>query len=100
MRNISLAKKRKDCEWIVSLSRMLIVSMCSYAVGGAFLGMAYFDLYYHLIALTVILRMILETQPLAEDYSMVSEQMRNLRIKHGLGAPASDGGAIARNVRT
>ena len=83
-RNISLAKKREDLAWSIPLSRMLIVALCSYAVGGAFLGLAYFDLYYHLIALVVITRMIIKSPPETEDYSIISEQMKNLRIKHGM----------------
>ena len=34
---------------------MVQVCLVGYAVGGAFLGLAYFDLYYHLIAVLVIL---------------------------------------------
>ncbi len=33
---------------------MLQVSLLGYAVSGAFLGLAYFDLYYNLIALIVL----------------------------------------------
>jgi hypothetical protein len=32
--------------------------MIGFAVGGAFLGLSYFDLYYHLIAIIVVLRAI------------------------------------------
>ena len=33
---------------------MIQVSMVGYATAGAFLGLSYFDLYYHLIAITVL----------------------------------------------
>jgi probable O-glycosylation ligase (exosortase A-associated) len=36
------------------LSKMLQVSILAYASGGAFLGLAYFDLYYHLVVLTLL----------------------------------------------
>jgi hypothetical protein len=41
---------------------MVQVSMVGYASGGAFLGLAYFDLYYNLIAIMVICRLTLEYQ--------------------------------------
>ena len=42
---------------------MTQVSMIGYAVGGAFLGLSYFDLYYHLIAIIVVLGAIVAEQP-------------------------------------
>jgi probable O-glycosylation ligase (exosortase A-associated) len=41
------------------LMRMVQVSLVGYAVSGAFLGLAYFDLYYHLVAMVVSARYIL-----------------------------------------
>lgn len=43
-------------EWIRNYSDMLQVSLIAYMVGGAFLGRAYFDLFYHLVAIVVILK--------------------------------------------
>ncbi len=40
--------------WAGDLAAMIQVSIIGYAAGGAFLGLAYFDLYYHLIVMTVI----------------------------------------------
>ncbi len=48
-------KKREDLYWARDLAAMLQVSIVGYAVGGAFLGLAYFDLPYHLLAMTGIL---------------------------------------------
>ncbi len=42
------------------LARMLQVSILAYATGGTFLGLAYFDLYYHLIGLTILVRYLVE----------------------------------------
>ena len=39
---------------MADLARMLQVSVIGYATSGAFLGLAYFDLYYHLIAFVVL----------------------------------------------
>lgn len=46
----------KDLErkWAADLARMLQVSMIGFASAGAFLGLANFDLYYHLIAIMVM----------------------------------------------
>lgn len=46
--------------WANRLAAMLQVSLIGYAVGGAFLGLAYFDLYYHLVALLVITRVLVQ----------------------------------------
>jgi probable O-glycosylation ligase (exosortase A-associated) len=54
-RVIKRCKKNPDDKWAVDLASMVQVSMVGYATGGAFLGLAYFDLYYHLVAIVVIL---------------------------------------------
>ena len=65
-RNCLVVKKKTrdvlDLKWAFDLSRMLQASFVAYAVGGAFLGLAYFDLLYHLIALTVLLRVVAERE--------------------------------------
>jgi probable O-glycosylation ligase (exosortase A-associated) len=45
-----------ELTWARDLASMVQVSMIGYAVGGAFLGLAYFDLYYHLVAITLLTR--------------------------------------------
>lgn len=50
------ARDNPELSWARDLAAMLQVSLISYAVGGAFLGLAYFDLYYHLVAAMVILQ--------------------------------------------
>ena len=40
--------------WAQQLSRMIQVSLVAYMVGGAFLGLGYFDYFYHLVALAVV----------------------------------------------
>jgi hypothetical protein len=43
-----------DLEELEHLQRMVQVSLVAYAVSGAFLGLAYFDLFYNLLAIAVI----------------------------------------------
>ena len=45
-------------EWTVIHARALQTSIAAYAVGSLFLNMAYFDLFYHLVALSVCLEYI------------------------------------------
>lgn len=58
-KNIKLAKaKSKDYPggaytWLIQLNRMIPVSLVAYMSGGAFLGLAYWDLPYHLLAITI-----------------------------------------------
>lgn len=59
------ASQREDLRWALDLGQMVQVSLVGYAVGGAFLGMAYYDLYYHLIAISMLTRIQVE-QALAE----------------------------------
>jgi len=52
-RTIRMARGRDDLRWAALLAAMLQVSLVGYAVGGLFLGLAYFDLPYSLLALVV-----------------------------------------------
>jgi len=45
-------------KWLYTYSDMIQVSLVAYIVGGAFLGRAYFDLFYHLIIMVVILKVL------------------------------------------
>lgn len=51
---IRRAKRDPELKWASDLAAMLQVALIGYAVSGAFLGLAYFDYYYHLIAIALI----------------------------------------------
>ncbi|HEX9626889.1 MAG TPA: putative O-glycosylation ligase, exosortase A system-associated [Acidiferrobacterales bacterium] len=57
---IGHARDRPELRWARDLAAMTQVSLIGYAVGGAFLGLAYFDLYYHLVAIMVITKGLVE----------------------------------------
>lgn len=57
-RIIRVCKKEPSYEWAENLARMLQVSLVAYMVSGAFLGLAYFDYIYHIIAITVMLKVL------------------------------------------
>ena len=61
-----MARGSAELSWVVDLASMLQASLVAYAVGGLFLGLAYFDLYYQLIAFVVILR-VHTVEQLASD---------------------------------
>jgi probable O-glycosylation ligase (exosortase A-associated) len=54
-RIIKSCRGRPERKWAADLAAMTQVSIVGYAVGGAFLSMAYYDLYYVLIILLVVL---------------------------------------------
>jgi len=52
-------KNNSETKWMADLASMIQVSMVAYVVGGSFLGLAYFDYYYHLIAMLVLCKVTL-----------------------------------------
>ena len=66
------AKERESLSWGADLVSMLQVSLIGYAVSGAFLGLAYFDLYYHLVAIMVLTK-VLVIKHLADDSGKAGE---------------------------
>jgi len=47
-------KKDPERKWAADLAAMIQVSLVGYGAGGAFLGMAYFDLTYHLMIILIL----------------------------------------------
>lgn len=70
-------------QWVIDLMTMVQVGIVGYAIGGAFLGLAYYDLYYHLIAFVLIL------------HRHVGDYEKSLVASPGVAAPslATPGGA-------
>ncbi len=54
--------KYPDLVWIKHLGSMMQVSLIGYAATGVFLGLAYFDYYYALIAVLVVTRTLLDQE--------------------------------------
>jgi probable O-glycosylation ligase (exosortase A-associated) len=57
---------RGDLMWANQYTQMVQASIFAYLANGAFLSMSYFDLFYALIAITVLLERLVHAQP-AED---------------------------------
>jgi putative inorganic carbon (HCO3(-)) transporter len=51
-------KKHEELKWAHDLASMLQVRFAGFAVGGAFLGLAYFDLPYHLMAIMILVNAV------------------------------------------
>lgn len=79
-KTIRLAGSREALRWAKNLAKMLNVSLIAYASGGAFLGLAYWDLPYQLVAITVILYRITQE-------SLPSSQGKGIFIKQATAQP-------------
>src|SRR5713226_4295762 len=52
------ARRAPSTQWILSYAQMIQVSLLGFLVSGAFLGLANFDLFYQLVAMVIILKVI------------------------------------------
>ena len=58
LHRIRRSKGRADLHWASELAAMNQVALVGFAVGGAFLGLAYFDLPYHLVAIGALVKVV------------------------------------------
>jgi probable O-glycosylation ligase (exosortase A-associated) len=70
---IRQARGREDLLWARDLAAMVQVSLIGYMSAGAFLGLQYFDLYYHLVAIIVVTRVLLERRFEREKSGVVEQ---------------------------
>jgi len=83
------AKDQRDWRWAGSLATMIQVSLVGYAVGGAFLSLAYWDLpYYELVILLVTRDLIRRQITKAKE---PAGALRALQTSSGKAAIASSG---------
>ena len=68
--------------WLVAYAKMLLASLFAYAISGAFLGFAYFDLFYQMVATTIILKFLAEKE-------MTEEAVEGTDLLHPEEAPLS-----------
>lgn len=73
---IRTGKRNPELQWSRDLASMIQVSIIAYMSAGAFLGLAYFDYLYHLIALTVITAHLANKQPITEAPSHVTAHLK------------------------
>ena len=70
--------RRKD-NWASDLCDAVFISLAAYLGGGLFLGRASFDLFYHMIALVVVLKGMLKDQLLNEQVQDEDRSINDLK---------------------
>ena len=80
-----LARRTTETGWGYDMASMLQVSLMGYASGGAFLGLAYFDLDYTLIAVMVICSLLVREQ------IATAEAAENITVRCSAGLDISYG---------
>jgi len=76
---IHSTKEHKELSWANDLARILQVSLIAYASGGAFLGLGYWDLPYHLMAITVLLKQLIDAKQ--EEKIIVKKEENSIENK-------------------
>ncbi|HEX3111808.1 MAG TPA: putative O-glycosylation ligase, exosortase A system-associated [Candidatus Eisenbacteria bacterium] len=75
--------------WAKDYAIMLRLSVVSYAVGGAFLGLAYFDLYYDVIAAVILLKIVVHRELAQEAAAYRAARTAELAPPPALPVPAA-----------
>ena len=77
-------QERDDLKWARTLASMTQISLIGYAVAGAFQNRAYFDLYYHIVGILILTRVIVE-RSLAENVGESPAFGDNFDLANGFG---------------
>jgi probable O-glycosylation ligase (exosortase A-associated) len=85
---IGRARRDREKRWAADLAAMVQVSLVGYASAGAFLGLAYFDYYYTLIALVILCKTVL----MSDTVSRAAEPAANAAQAPLAGGPATAAG--------
>jgi probable O-glycosylation ligase (exosortase A-associated) len=89
VRRLQAEARAGPSHWMEDLALMIQVSVVGYAVGGAFLGLAYYDLYYSVVGFVVILQRLLP-----ELEGKETSQAAGARPAVALKARGAAGGAL------
>jgi putative inorganic carbon (hco3(-)) transporter len=100
--------KRPETQWVRELSSMLQVSMVGYAVGGAFLSLAYWDMPYNLLVIVIAMKYWMREKRWETEttglFGATSQEERRLLGQAGAGsgdagvqAPATVGARTAQH---
>ena len=71
---VKKARKEPQTQWLSDLGAMCQVSLVGYAVGGAFLSLAYFDLPYNILIMIVLGRRWIKRRAWLEPEEIHSAQ--------------------------
>jgi probable O-glycosylation ligase (exosortase A-associated) len=86
-RVISLTRDRPGLGWANDLARMVQVCLVGFATAGAFQNLAFFDLYFHLIAILFSTQLIVN-RALQESSMAQTSETTTLRRRASLVAPS------------
>ena len=50
----ALGRRHRELPWIINYATMLRASLIAYATGTVFLGLSYWDIFYHLVFISVL----------------------------------------------
>ncbi len=78
----NLTRGQDELQWAYDLASMVQASLIGYAVGGLFLGLAYFDLYYHLIAILVLTKYCVDQSLKNRPTNKNTQNKISSRIEH------------------
>jgi probable O-glycosylation ligase (exosortase A-associated) len=89
-----IRRTRKDPQnrWAADLAAMVQVSLVGYAGAGCFLGLAYFDYFYTLIAVIVVCKVVLQAQEAAPKPQPASEQPQRPPFLRPSASPSAPSG--------
>ena len=87
---IKRARRDRETRWAADLAAMVQVSLVGYASAGAFLGLAYFDFYYTLIAIVVLCKVVLVSREAARKAEIADDAISQQEL---IGA-----GTVTRRV--
>jgi probable O-glycosylation ligase (exosortase A-associated) len=71
-----------DWRWASDMARMIQVSLSGFAVGGAFLNLLHFDLYYYLIACVAALAVLVRVPDIVPARATSASERSSLRSAH------------------
>ena len=93
---IKHSRDRTDLQWALDLARMIQVSLVGYAVGGAFLSLAYYDVPYNLLVVLVLTRRLVERELEGADQKQELPAEAQVAEAGGDGQEAAAGASTRR----
>jgi probable O-glycosylation ligase (exosortase A-associated) len=83
---IARARRDREKRWLADLAAMIQVSLVGFVCSGAFLGLAYFDYYYTLIALVILCKTVL-TSSLARSVAVPVAKLEPSLVRPSIATP-------------
>jgi len=81
------AQRSRSTQWIFSYAQMIQISLLGFLISGAFLGLANFDLFYQLVAMVILLKLLYRAEapvaaPAPLEESEPIEMTREALVTH------------------